>query len=82
MTGRASMLIPSLGEPARQKGPTFIWIKQTILDSHDEARRFGSKESNSDWKLRWAILFTGSVSLTLWTCIGGLVWFVIRHTAP
>jgi hypothetical protein len=43
-----------------------------------EARRIGSEESNSDWELRWAILFTGSVSVVLWAGIGILVWLVVR----
>jgi hypothetical protein len=43
-----------------------------------EARRTGSSQSNAKWKPGWAMLFIGGVSLTLWSGIGALAWFVIR----
>jgi hypothetical protein len=54
-----------------------------VPSQHDEldngkARRIGSEESISAWEPRWAILFTGSVSVALWACIGILVWIVVR----
>jgi hypothetical protein len=50
----------------------------SLDQTQEDTSRAGSSADNAKWPRGWAVLFTGGVSLALWSGIGALVWFVIR----